>query len=284
MKRYLRRPRCNVSRGRSAPQPRVLQAGRDTSARQFRTPVHCAELANDGLLYVCDRPSRPDLRSSRSDGTFVSEAHHRSAKRSIPGLDVGHRRSHPTPDQTLDVHGRRPEHEGLRDPSVRVDGRSSTASATADAQPGLFFAVHSIAVDSTGQHLHDRDLRGEAAAEVRVHGNGPCGARQPWRALAQHRAVGPRATPKRSREGHRAATLELASTSESGDPVRKAALSRSRLRRSAPRPPETEPRRSQSGQVGAGVNVRIGRPRSEGRSLTFAAPPDDRYSYFSSWC
>ena len=24
-------------------------------AQQFRSPVHCAELANDGLLYVCDR-------------------------------------------------------------------------------------------------------------------------------------------------------------------------------------------------------------------------------------
>src|SRR6185503_8799940 len=26
-------------------------------APQFRTPVHCAELANDGLVYVCDRPN-----------------------------------------------------------------------------------------------------------------------------------------------------------------------------------------------------------------------------------
>jgi hypothetical protein len=26
-------------------------------AQQFRTPVHCAELSNDGFVYVCDRPN-----------------------------------------------------------------------------------------------------------------------------------------------------------------------------------------------------------------------------------
>src|SRR6202521_2676650 len=28
---------------------------KDPPAQQFRNPVHCVELANDGLLYVCDR-------------------------------------------------------------------------------------------------------------------------------------------------------------------------------------------------------------------------------------
>ena len=27
-------------------------------AKQFRNPVHCADLSNDGLLYVCDRAGR----------------------------------------------------------------------------------------------------------------------------------------------------------------------------------------------------------------------------------
>ena len=34
-------------------------------------------------------------------------------------------------------------------------------------QPGQFFAVHSIALDSKGEHVHRRDLRGTAAAEIR---------------------------------------------------------------------------------------------------------------------
>src|SRR2546430_17633155 len=37
---------------------------RSPPAQQFRNPVHCAELANDGLLYVCDRPNE-DRKSTR---------------------------------------------------------------------------------------------------------------------------------------------------------------------------------------------------------------------------
>ena len=35
-------------------QSRPLQTER-SARQQFRTPVHCVELAKDGLLYVCDR-------------------------------------------------------------------------------------------------------------------------------------------------------------------------------------------------------------------------------------
>ena len=42
-------------------------------AQQFRNPVHCAELANDGLLYVCDRPNNR-IQVFQKDGTFVKEA------------------------------------------------------------------------------------------------------------------------------------------------------------------------------------------------------------------
>ena len=41
-------------------------------AQQFRTPVHCAELSNDGLVYVCDRPN-DRIQVFRKDGTFVKE-------------------------------------------------------------------------------------------------------------------------------------------------------------------------------------------------------------------
>src|SRR4030095_13313435 len=40
--------------------------------KQFRSPVHCADLSNDGLLYVCDRPN-DRLQVFRTDGTFVKE-------------------------------------------------------------------------------------------------------------------------------------------------------------------------------------------------------------------
>jgi len=41
-------------------------------AQQFRNPVHCADLSNDGLLYVCDRPN-DRIQIFKPDGTFVKE-------------------------------------------------------------------------------------------------------------------------------------------------------------------------------------------------------------------
>ena len=38
-----------------------------------RNPVHCAERANDGMVYVCDRPN-DRLQIFTSDGKFVKEA------------------------------------------------------------------------------------------------------------------------------------------------------------------------------------------------------------------
>ncbi len=42
-------------------------------AQQFRNPVHCADMSNDGLVYVCDRPNNR-LQVFKTDGTFVKEA------------------------------------------------------------------------------------------------------------------------------------------------------------------------------------------------------------------
>jgi len=44
----------------------------DPPAQQFRNPVHCAELSNDGLVYVCDRPN-DRLQVFKEDGTFIKE-------------------------------------------------------------------------------------------------------------------------------------------------------------------------------------------------------------------
>jgi DNA-binding beta-propeller fold protein YncE len=40
--------------------------------KQFRTPVHCAEISNDGLVYVCDR-TNDRIQVFHKDGTFVKE-------------------------------------------------------------------------------------------------------------------------------------------------------------------------------------------------------------------
>jgi hypothetical protein len=41
-------------------------------ARQFRSPVHCVRIANDGLVYVCDRLNNR-IQVFHKDGTFVKE-------------------------------------------------------------------------------------------------------------------------------------------------------------------------------------------------------------------
>jgi len=40
--------------------------------QQFRSPVHCAQLSHDGLLYVCDRVN-DRIQVFKPDGTFVKE-------------------------------------------------------------------------------------------------------------------------------------------------------------------------------------------------------------------
>ncbi len=41
-------------------------------AKQFANPVHCVRLANDGLVYACDR-ANDRIQVFRKDGTFVKE-------------------------------------------------------------------------------------------------------------------------------------------------------------------------------------------------------------------
>jgi DNA-binding beta-propeller fold protein YncE len=114
-------------------------------ARQFRNPVHCAELSNDDLLYVCDRVNNR-IQVFRKDGTFVKEAF--IAKRSLGEGSV------------WDIAFSRDARQAYiyladgRNMKVRVLDRQSLEELTSfgdgGRQPGQFYAVHSIAVDSRG--------------------------------------------------------------------------------------------------------------------------------------
>ena len=56
-------------------------------SKQFRNPVHCSDLSNDGLLYVCDRQHNR-LQVFKPDGTFVREAFY--AKNTLGSLSLIH--------------------------------------------------------------------------------------------------------------------------------------------------------------------------------------------------
>ena len=114
-------------------------------AKQFRTPVHCAEPTNDGLVYVCDRPN-DRIQVFRKDGTFVKEQ--RIAPRTLGDGSV------------WDIaFSRDPQQKYLyladgKNERVYVMDRQSleilTQFGDGGRQPGQFFAVHSIATDSKG--------------------------------------------------------------------------------------------------------------------------------------
>ena len=114
-------------------------------AQQFRNPVHCANLSNDGFVYVCDRVN-DRIQMFRKDGTFVKEAF--IARRTLAAGSVW--------DLAFS-----------RDAQQRylyvVDGMNQkvyvvlldtlevlTTFGDGGRQPGQFYGLHSVAIDSKG--------------------------------------------------------------------------------------------------------------------------------------
>ncbi len=136
-------------------------------AQQFRTPVHCAEPSNDGLVYVCDRPN-DRIQVFRTDGTFVTE-------KIIAPLTLGD-------GSTWDI-------AFSKDPAQRfmylADGKNMkvyvmeresleilTTFGDGGRQPGLFFAVHSIATDSRGNIFTTETYEGKRVQKFVYKGMG----------------------------------------------------------------------------------------------------------------
>lgn len=117
----------------------------DPPAKQFRNPVHCAEPSNDGFVYVCDR-ANDRVQVFRRDGAFVTE-------KIIAPLTLGD-------GSTWDIAFSKDAGQRFiyladgKNMKVYVVERSSlevlTSFGDGGRQPGLFFAVHSIATDSKG--------------------------------------------------------------------------------------------------------------------------------------
>ena len=114
-------------------------------APQFRGPVHCSEIANDGLVYICDR-SEDRIQIFQKDGTFVSEhiiAPATLAQGSTWDIDFSH---DPEQKYIYLADGQNMKVYIIERETMEV----LTAFGDGGRQPGMFFAVHSIAVDSMG--------------------------------------------------------------------------------------------------------------------------------------
>jgi hypothetical protein len=114
-------------------------------APQFRSPLHCAQPSHDGLVYACDRAG-DRIQVFQADGTFVTEAFvapetlgsgsawdiafsHDPEQRFLYLADGSNRKVHVLDRTTLEV---------------------LTTFGDGGRQPGQFYGVHSIAVDSRG--------------------------------------------------------------------------------------------------------------------------------------
>lgn len=134
---------------------------------QFRTPVHCAEPTNDGLVYVCDRPN-DRIQVFRKDGSYVKEV--RIAPRTLGDGSV------------WDIaFSRDPQQKYL----YLADGKNEriyviereplqilTQFGGGGRQPGQFFAVHSIATDSRGNIFTTETYHGRRVQKFAYRGMG----------------------------------------------------------------------------------------------------------------
>jgi hypothetical protein len=114
-------------------------------SQQYRNPVHCADLSNDGFVYVCDRVGNR-LQVFTKDGKFVKEAFFaKSTLGAGSAWDVAFSRD---PQQSYIYLA-----DGLN-MKVRVLRRDTLEELTTfgdgGRQPGQFYGVHSIATDSQG--------------------------------------------------------------------------------------------------------------------------------------
>ena len=115
------------------------------AAQQFRNPVHCAELSNDGLLYVCDRVN-DRIQVFTPAGKFVKEQW--VAKRSLSDGSVWDIAFSKDPQQKFIylADGRNQKVYIIQRDTLEV----LTSFGDGGRQPGQFYGVHSIATDSKG--------------------------------------------------------------------------------------------------------------------------------------
>ncbi len=134
---------------------------------QFRTPVHCAEPTNDGLLYVCDRPN-DRIQVFQKDGKFVKEV--RIAPRTLGDGSVWDIAFSRDPAQKyLYVADGKNERIYVLD---RQSLRTLTQFGDGGRQPGQWFAVHSIATDSRGNIYTTETYEGKRLQKFTYKGMG----------------------------------------------------------------------------------------------------------------
>ena len=136
-------------------------------AQQFRNPVHCADVSADGLIYVCDR-ANDRIQVFQKDGTFVKEGF--IAKETLASGSVWDLAFSRDEEQrylfVVDGMNQR-IHVVLRDTLEAV-----TSFGDGGRQPGQFYGVHSIAIDSAGNLYTTETWEGKRIQKFVYRGEG----------------------------------------------------------------------------------------------------------------
>ena len=146
-------------------------------AKQFRTPVHCAEMSNDGMVYVCDRPN-DRVQIFTREGKFVKEVFVAKETRADGSVwDIAFSKD---PQQRHLYMA-----DGVNE-HVRVFDRQTMEEVYnfgyGGRQPGMFLGVHSIATDSRGNIYTTETYTGKRLQRFINKGMGavPKSGQVPW--------------------------------------------------------------------------------------------------------
>ena len=138
------------------------------ATQQFRGPVHCADPADDDLVYVCDRGS-DRVQVFQKDGTFVDEIFIERATRGAGAVwDVAFS---PDPAQTFMyvVDGMNEKIHVIRREGLEYVYNFGDGGRT----PGQFYGAHSIATDSDGNIYTTETYEGKRVQKHLYRGMGP---------------------------------------------------------------------------------------------------------------
>ncbi len=139
-----------------------------TPASQFRGPVHCADMSNDRLLYVCDR-AEDRIQVFQPDGTYVSEVI--IAPETLSQGSTWDVAFSPDDEQRFLYLA---DGQNMR---VYVIERATMevlySFGDGGRQPGQFFAVHSLDTDSQGNIYTTETYEGKRLQKFTFMGMGP---------------------------------------------------------------------------------------------------------------